>query len=98
MEPFRGTGTPTEGRSPRSLTPWPRKEAAAAPSATMATYLHKSAEELKGGTCTGYGKAEGELSYLVSLPATDVSSAQTAQAQADVQALDGFFGTPGLLS
>jgi hypothetical protein len=38
------------------------------------------------------------MTYLAQLPATNDTSAQTANARADTQALDSFFGTPGLMS
>jgi hypothetical protein len=64
----------------------------------MNSDLLKAAGDLRGSGSSSYGAAISDLTYLASLPATNVPSAQEAKAQADVKALDRFFGTPGLLS
>jgi len=72
--------------------------AASAPAATRNTYLERAAEDLQASGNSGYAAAVNELTYLASLPATNDTATQQATAHADVQALDSFFGTPGLLS
>ncbi|MGH3168170.1 MAG: hypothetical protein ACRDN0_20090 [Trebonia sp.] len=69
-----------------------------APAATMDSYLAQAADDLKKANYSGYDTATSELIYLASLPATNVTSAQQARAHADTQALDTFFGTPGLMA
>lgn len=78
----------------QALTAW--KAADAAPVATMNAYLQQAASDLKAAGNPSYDRAIGELVYLASLPATDLASAQVAQAKSDEKDLDGFFGTPGL--
>jgi hypothetical protein len=64
----------------------------------MNEYLQQAADDLHAAGNPGYGTAIAELTYLAHLPATNDTSAQRATAQSDVQALDSFFGTPGLMS
>jgi hypothetical protein len=79
-----------------ALAAW--KAAANAPSATMNDDFQRAADDLRASGGSGYGAAISELTYLASLPATNVPAAQESTAQADVKALDKFFGTPGLLA
>ena len=79
-----------------ALAAW--KNAAAAPAATMNEYLQRAADDLRAAGDSGYGSAIAELTYLAHLPATNDTATQQANARSDVQALDNFFGTPGLLS
>lgn len=83
------------GEFSKALTAW--KAAAASPVATMNTYLQQAASDLKAAGNPAYSTAISELTYLASLPATDLTSAQVAQAQSDEKDLDKFFGTPGLM-
>jgi hypothetical protein len=64
----------------------------------MDSYLAGAADDLKKADYSGYDTAISELIYLANLPVTNVTSAQQAKAHADVQALDSFFGTPGLMA
>ena len=97
-----GAGTPaasapsTQDQFASALAAW--KRAAAAPMAVMNTYFAQAATDLKQADYPGYDKAASELTYLAGLPVTNVPQAQQAQAHADTQDLDAFFGTPGLLS
>jgi hypothetical protein len=79
-----------------ALAQW--KSAAAANAATMNMYLLQAADDLRGSGYPGSGTAVDQLTYLASLPPTNNTPAQQANAHADVQALDSFFGTPGLMS
>jgi hypothetical protein len=79
-----------------ALAAW--KSAAAAPAATMNTFLVQAADDLKASGNPKYQAAINELTYLASLPATNDTATQRATAKSDAQALDIFFGTPGLLS
>lgn len=79
-----------------ALAAW--KNAAAANAATMNEYLQQAADDLRASGYSGYGTAIAQLTYLAHLPATDDTPTQQANAHSDVRALDGFFGTPGLLS
>ena len=78
-----------------ALAAW--KNAAAANAATMNGYLQQAADDLSASGYSGYGTAIAQLTYLAHLPATNDTPAQQANAHSDVRALDGFFGTPGLL-
>jgi hypothetical protein len=60
--------------------------------------LARAADDLRASGGSGYGTAISELTYLAQLPATNDTPAQQAQGRTDVQALDSFFGTPGLMS
>jgi hypothetical protein len=64
----------------------------------MGMYLQQAADDLRASSGPGYGTAIGELTYLEHLPATNDTPAQQANAHSDVQALDRFFATPGLMS
>lgn len=79
-----------------ALAAW--KNAAAANAATMNGHLQQAADDLSASGYSGYGTAIAQLTYLAHLPATNDTPAQQANAHSDVRALDGFFGTPGLLS
>jgi len=79
-----------------ALAAW--KGAASAPAATRNAYLQQAAGDLQASGNSGYATAINELTYLAGLPATNDTSEQQATAQSDVQALDSFFGTPGLLA
>jgi hypothetical protein len=78
----------------KALTAW--KAADAAPVATMNAYLQQAASDLKAAGNPSYDRVISELVYLAGLPATDLTSAQVAQAKSDEKDLDRFFGTPGL--
>jgi hypothetical protein len=88
--------SPTPPAFANALAAW--KSAAAANAATMGMYLQQAADDLRAAGDPGYGKAIDELTYLEHLPATNDTPAQQANAHSDVQALDSFFGTPGLMS
>jgi hypothetical protein len=60
-------------------------------------YFQQAIDDLSASGSPGYHTAIGELTYLAHLPGTNLTPAQQAKAQSDVQALDGFFGTPGLV-
>jgi hypothetical protein len=49
-----------------------------------------------GGDTSGYSTAANELTDLASIPDTNDTATQAAQQQADITALDAFFGTPNL--
>jgi hypothetical protein len=66
--------------------------------ATMNTFLLQAADDLKASGNPEYQSAIDELTYLARLPATNDTATQRAKAKTDAQALDTFFGTPGLLS
>ena len=74
------------------------KNAAAATAATMNGYFQQAADDLSASGYSGYDTAIAQLTYLAHLPATNDTPAQQANAHSDVRALDGFFGTRGLLS
>jgi hypothetical protein len=88
--------SPTPPAFANALAAW--KSAAAANAATMGMYLQQAADDLRAAGDPGYGTAIDELTYLEHLPATNDTPAQQANAHSDVQALDSFFGTPGLMS
>jgi len=79
-----------------ALPAW--NSAASAPAATRNTYLQQAADDLHASGNSSYNTPINELKYLANLPATNDTSMQQATAHSDVQALDSFFGTPGLLS
>jgi hypothetical protein len=60
--------------------------------------LLQAADDLRATGRSSYDPAINDLTYLGHLPATNDTPAQQAKAHADVQALDRFFGTPGLMS
>ncbi|HEY4463074.1 MAG TPA: hypothetical protein VGN41_10470 [Streptosporangiaceae bacterium] len=64
----------------------------------MNSYLFRAADDLRASSRPGYRPAINDLTYLAQLPLTNDTPAQQAQAHADLQALDSFFGTPGLMS
>lgn len=78
----------------KALAAW--KASSNANAAMMGTYFQQAASDLKESGNSSYSKYVSELEYLVSLPNTDVPAAQRAQAHADAEDLDKFFGTPGL--
>lgn len=78
----------------RALAAW--KAASNANAAMMGTYFQQAASDLKESGNSSYSKYISELEYLISLPNTDVPAPQRAQAHADAEDLDKFFGTPGL--
>ena len=63
----------------------------------MNIHLTQAADDLRESHRSSYNAAVSELVYLINTPLTDVPPAQQAQAEADVRALDSFFGTPGLM-
>ena len=79
-----------------ALADW--KLAARASAAEMNKYLIRAAGDLRASGRSSYNTAINDLTYLAHLPATNNTPTQRANAQADVKALDSFFGTPGLLS
>jgi hypothetical protein len=79
-----------------ALADW--KLAARTSAAEMNNYFLRAADDLRASGRSSYGPAINDLSYLAQLPATNDTPAQQAKAQADVRALDSFFGTPGLMS
>ncbi len=90
------TVSPTPTAFADALAAW--KNAAAANAAIMGMYLQQAADDLRASGNPGYGPAIDELTYLEHLPATNDTPTQQANARSDVQALDTFFGTPGLMS
>lgn len=75
-----------------ALAAW--KQSADAAAYDLSRYLLKAADDLRATGNSNYAAATRELKNLASLPETGDTPAQ--QAQADVTALDRFFGTPGL--
>ena len=73
------------------------KQAASTSEAEMNIYLTQAADDLRASHCSSYNAAISELVYLINTPLTDVPPARQAKAEADVRALDSFFGTPGLM-
>lgn len=63
----------------------------------MNEYLQQAADDLRASGYSGYGTAIAQLTYLAQLPPTNDTATQRANAHSDVQALDTFFGTPGLM-
>jgi hypothetical protein len=86
----------------RSAAEYEWEQGANAISADQDTYLEQAAMDLTygikddGGNTSGYPTAIAELNDLASMPETDAAAAQMADAQADINALDVFFDTPGL--
>jgi hypothetical protein len=67
----------------------------------VASYLLRAADDLRAAsnsaaTSNAYAPAINDLTSLASLPTAGGTSAQQAEAKADVTWLDGFFDTPGL--
>jgi hypothetical protein len=60
------------------------------------SYLLRIAADLRAAHGSGYDEAIRELTHLASLPPTGLTDAEMAESQADVAALDTFFGTPGV--
>lgn len=85
----------TSGGFSAARTAW--KTAATVPEASMNAYLQQAASDLKAAGNPSYDSAISELTDLASLPLTNLTPAQQAQGHSDVQKLDAFFGTPGLL-
>ena len=63
--------------------------------AYQSRFYLRAAADLRAAGGTGYAAAIRKLTDLASLE-TGLTSAQMARAQADLVALDSFFGTPGL--
>jgi hypothetical protein len=78
-----------------ALAAW--KLAARTSAAAMGNYLVRAADDLRTSGRSSYDTATNDLTYLAHLPVTNDTPAQQAKAHADVQALDSFFGTPGLM-
>jgi hypothetical protein len=76
-----------------ALAVWKQTPAAAAASASL-NFL-RAADDLRTGGAD-YASAITELTSLASIPETGATSRQQTTAQADVTALNSFFGTPGL--
>jgi glucose/arabinose dehydrogenase len=72
------------------------KQSATVAAANVSRYLTQAARDLQPATGRGFAAAERELTTLASMPETGATRSQISQATADVQALDGFFGTPGM--
>jgi hypothetical protein len=64
----------------------------------MNNYLLRAADDLRASGHSSYDTVINDLTYLAHLPVTNDTPAQQAKAHSDVQALDSFFGTPGLMS
>lgn len=77
-------------------------QGASAISADQSQYLLQAATDLTGAVAgagvdaASYQTAIAQLKQLASLPETSDTPAQKAEAQADVQALNAFFGTTDL--
>lgn len=79
------------------------KQGDSADAASQGQYWLDAAYDLESAIETGepdpgYAGAESQLQALAAFPDTDVTSAQKAEIQADIAALNNFFGTPGLYS
>ncbi len=75
------------------------EQGAAAISADQGSYWLQAASDLTGVSDPpgpGYATAVGELRQLASLPDAMMTPAQSAEYQADIGALNGFFSTSGL--
>jgi hypothetical protein len=73
------------------------KQAASTSEAEMNIYFKRAADDLRASRDSSYSAAISELVYLINTPLTDVPHARQVKAEADVRALDSFFGTPGLI-
>jgi hypothetical protein len=73
------------------------KQAASTSEAEMNIYFIRAADDLRASRDSSYNAAINELVYLINTPLTDVPHARQAKAEADLRALDSFFGTPGLM-
>lgn len=93
-EPSSSAQAGKSGEFAKALGAW--KAADAAPVASINVYLQQAASDLKAAGNPSYDRAIRELVNLSGLPATDLTSAQQAQAKSDEKDLDAFFGTPGL--
>jgi hypothetical protein len=62
------------------------------------SFLLRAADDLRAAANSRYSTAIGVLTNLASIPLTGVTAAQSNQGYADVQALNRFFGTPGLIT
>jgi hypothetical protein len=71
------------------------KAGAKAISADQGLYWIKAATDLAGAGTT-YIKQVGELTELATLPDAQQTSAENAEYHKDIDALNSFFGTPGL--
>jgi hypothetical protein len=78
------------------------KQGATVPSAQQGAYWMRAASDLQAGrdsdsgdTC-GYPEAIDQLTNLASLPDAQQTPSQNQQYHTDIDALDEFFGTPGL--
>ncbi len=86
----------------KALAQW--KKGATAISAQQGEYwlaaasLLQSAEGTDGGNTSGYQVAANELKDLAALPDAQQTPAQNAEYHNDINALNSFFGTPGLYS
>jgi hypothetical protein len=58
----------------------------------------QAAKDLRSANDTSYNTAISQLTYLATVPDSNVPAAQQAKAESDAKALDTFFGTPGLNS
>jgi hypothetical protein len=86
---------PEQAGFANALANW--KFAARTSAAEMNNYLLRAANDLRASNRPSYDTAINDLTYLGHLPATNDTPEQQANAHADVQALDRFFGTPGLM-
>ena len=73
------------------------KQAASTSAAEMNIYFERAAADLRASRDSSYNAAINELAYLINTPLTDVPHARQVKAEADIRALDSFFGTPGLI-
>jgi hypothetical protein len=80
-----------------ALSQW--QQGAQASAAAQNQYFLQAANDLNAqASAPGFSDAVSELQDLTTIPETDATSAQMADAQSDVAALDQFFNTPGLYS
>jgi eukaryotic-like serine/threonine-protein kinase len=66
------------------------------PAATVSQTLTEAASDLSSANDPAWASAISELNYLASLPPTGVAPGQALAGEADMNALDEFFHTPGL--
>lgn len=73
------------------------KQTASISAASGHSYLLQIAKDLEAAGDSSYATPIRALNELASMPPTGLTDAQMAEAQADVAALNQFFGTPGLV-
>ncbi len=75
---------------------WEMSFSTSVPAAFQNQYLTASACDLMSASDPAWQAPISELRQLAAIPISSETPAQMTQAQADVSALDAFFGTPGL--